>query len=253
MIDEWVTGKITLRVGGQPLNLEMTVPAKPVKLHRMLPVFQQMTSTFVGLGVQSVEAQGEKISCQAGCGACCRQAVPISEAEAYQIRELVENLPEPRQTEVRKRFQEGFEKIYATGWFEEMEKSLKKPLAEHIKVVEDYFRQGVACPFLENESCSIHESRPLACREYLVTSPPENCASPSQEGINNVEYPFKVSPSFIAISRTEFDKDIPFITLIAALNWAEKHPEKNTERTGEQWMALFFKHLIESQNTSGKK
>jgi hypothetical protein len=33
-----------------------------------------------------------------------------------------------------------------------------------------YFLQGVACPFLEAESCGIHPDRPLACREYLVTS-----------------------------------------------------------------------------------
>jgi hypothetical protein len=35
----------------------------------------------------------------------------------------------------------------------------------------------VACPFLEDEACSIHADRPLSCREYLVTSPPELCAA----------------------------------------------------------------------------
>ncbi|MEO8777051.1 MAG: YkgJ family cysteine cluster protein [Rhodanobacter sp.] len=29
----------------------------------------------------------------------------------------------------------------------------------------DYLRQGVACPFLEQESCSIYDERPLACRK----------------------------------------------------------------------------------------
>ena len=32
--NEWVTGRVTLRIGNVPLDLEMTVPAKPVKPHR---------------------------------------------------------------------------------------------------------------------------------------------------------------------------------------------------------------------------
>jgi Fe-S-cluster containining protein len=37
------------------------------------------------------------------------------------------------------------------------------------------------CPFLEDESCSIHPDRPLVCREYLVTSPAELCAGPRRK------------------------------------------------------------------------
>ena len=51
---------------------------------------------------------------------------------------------------------------------------------------------GVPCPFLEDESCSIHPERPLVCREYLVTSPAALCAGPTQEGVTPVAVP-KVS------------------------------------------------------------
>ena len=64
----------------------MTVPAKPVKPMRMLPIFQAMASSFVDTSIEEIEAQGKKISCKAGCGACCRQAVPLAEIEAYQNR-----------------------------------------------------------------------------------------------------------------------------------------------------------------------
>jgi hypothetical protein len=50
----------------------------------------------------------------------------------------------------------------------------------------DYFRLGIACPFLEDEACSIHPDRPLSCREYLVTSPAPNCQVPSAETIDMV-------------------------------------------------------------------
>jgi len=39
-----------------------------------------------------------------GCGACCRQLVPITEIEARYLGELVEFLAQERQTEIRRRF-----------------------------------------------------------------------------------------------------------------------------------------------------
>ena len=49
---------------------------------------------------------------------------------------------------------------------------------ERTELAYEYFKHGIACPFLEDESCSIHPDRPMACREYLVSSPAENCRAP---------------------------------------------------------------------------
>ena len=40
-----------------------------------------------------------------------------------------------------------------------------------------YFDAGVACPLLVDGRCSVRSVRPLACREYLVTSDPRHCAT----------------------------------------------------------------------------
>ena len=45
----WVTGNIVLRINGEPVEMEMTVPDFPVKPHRMLPVFPA-SFRFVGVG-----------------------------------------------------------------------------------------------------------------------------------------------------------------------------------------------------------
>ena len=166
--EDWVTGQITLSVHGAPLEMQMTVPAKSVKPHRMLPIFQQIANSFTDLGVKAVESENKKISCKKGCGACCRQPVPLAEIEAYQIAELVENLPEPRRGKVKMRFDEAAKHFHKIGWFEKLENCKEKEEIE--KTVLEYFFEGVACPFLEEESCSIHQDRPVACREYLVTS-----------------------------------------------------------------------------------
>ena len=53
--EDWVTGNVRINLGGQPLDLQMTVPAKPVKARQMLPIFQQVATSFVGMSETAVE------------------------------------------------------------------------------------------------------------------------------------------------------------------------------------------------------
>ncbi len=248
---EWVTGNIVMMLEGHPVKLQMTVPAKPVKPQRMLPVFQKMTDAFVDISVRAVEEEGEKVSCKAGCGACCRQPVPISPIEVYQIAELVESMPEPRRSEVRKRFADACEHFEKLNWFEKAAacdelgaaEPMEKVAIELQKIVDEYFREGIPCPFLENESCSIHESRPLVCREYLVTSPAANCAYPRTDPINRIGMTFRPSVTVQHMERREEFSKLGFLPLIRALELAEKYPENFEEKPGAQWAAEFLERF----------
>jgi Fe-S-cluster containining protein len=242
--NEWVTGRVTLRIGEVPLDLEMTVPAAPVKPHRMLPIFHQMANSFAQIGVDAAEANNIAVSCKAKCSACCHQAVPVSEAELYYIAELVNSMPEPRRSEVRSRFESAVEHFRSSGWFDALRSGRGSTWKGAEELVLEYFRQGVACPFLEDSMCSIYENRPIACREYLATSDPANCSSPTADGVRLVELPVKTSIPLkkIAIGEASRREGI-FLLLISALEIAEKYPERFPEKTGEQWMADFFGRL----------
>lgn len=248
--DEWTTGQVKLRVNGKPVEVQVTVPARPVKLHRILPVFQQVTNLFVDAGVAAVEAEGKSISCKAGCGACCRQPVPIAEAEVYQIAELVEAMPEPRRSEIKARFAAGVAQVRASGWFEAFEACIERGQSmpydaaaqQQIEVILQYFRLGVPCPFLEEESCSIHAERPLACREYLVTSPAQHCSTPTGEAVRKVDMVLRPSRSLAAISRSERMNDHGLLLLILALELAASHPDQAPEKPGTEWVMEFFRH-----------
>jgi Fe-S-cluster containining protein len=246
--EEWITGKIGITIGGVPLDFQMTIPAKPVKPQRMLPIFQQMTSSFVGMVEESFETAGEKISCGKGCAACCRQVIPLAEIEAYQIAEMVEALPEPRRGEIKKRFDAAWRHFYEISWFERLDKCSTASAEEREKIILDYFFENVACPFLEDESCSIHQTRPLVCREYLVTSPPENCSAPSSETVRKVEHPLKTSDTVRQITNSNrLNRVVNFVPLILALEWATRNSDEFPEKTGEQWMADFFTNLTKSE------
>ena len=51
-----------------------------------------------------------------------------------------------------------------------------------------YFAAGIPCPFLEEERCGVYDERPVVCREYAVTSPPELCER-LEPGLEAVERP----------------------------------------------------------------
>lgn len=253
--NEWVTGNVTISINGQPLSMTMTVPANRVKPHRMLPIFQQMSNTFVDMGVSEVESAGKAISCKAGCGACCRQPVPVSEIEVYHLAEVVESLPEPRRTEVKQRFSDAMEHFRSIDWFERVqqirevveEEGKEEGMRQLSELTTEYFREGVACPFLFEESCSIHKDRPVACREYLVTSPAENCSSPTAETIDRVPIGISPSKTLTNVGNTGRLANIALLPLIRSLELAEQFPEKFVEKTGEKWMADFFTMLTHSE------
>lgn len=244
--NEWITGQITLSLNGSKIEMEMTVPAKPVKPTRMLPIFQAMTSSFVEAGVADIRADGKEISCKAGCGACCNQAVPLAETEAYQIAELVENMDEPRRSEIKQKFEDACRHFHETKWFERMESYPYLSPKERQDIVLEYFYDGIACPFLENDSCSIHQVRPLACREYLVTSPAENCAVPTAEKIRSVRMVVEPSKILRGTWRSENLPKLNFVPMIRSLEWAEKFPEKMPEKKGTEWMTDFVNRLAQS-------
>jgi Fe-S-cluster containining protein len=171
---------------------------------------------------------------------------PIAEIEAYRIAELVEELPETQRREVKERFEKAVAHFEKIGWFEKLTAAVKKSKAEQEQVVLEYFHEGIPCPFLVNESCSIHPDRPLACREYLVTSPAENCANPTQQTIRTVKIPARPSKVVRKIGRT---KNIgpDFLPLILSLKWVEGNTGNFPTKTGESWMADFFTNLTKSK------
>jgi Fe-S-cluster containining protein len=236
--------RVTLSVGGSSIPVEMSVPAENVKLRRMLPVIQKMSSRFIEMGLDDLQKTGKTISCKAGCGACCRQLVPIAEVEAYALRDLVERMPDERQSVIKERFDSAMEQLKASGFIDRLAAAAElESDDEYDRLVKEYFTFQIACPFLENESCSIHEARPIACREYLVTSPAGNCSTAEGTGVENVQHFFQVKEALVMLSRRKTKERLPYVPLIQLMEWTSQATDDSSEHTGKEWMAKFFEML----------
>ncbi|HEY0461518.1 MAG TPA: YkgJ family cysteine cluster protein [Pyrinomonadaceae bacterium] len=243
-----ITGNVKITIGGRPLTIELTVPVNPVKSRRMLPVFQGMSDLFAEIGEKEVSTDGKKISCQKGCAACCRQLIPLAEIETHHVAELVKSMPEPQRAEIKKRFKAAWQHFTEIGWVDRLDASGVASHEERQSIAVEYFHENVACPFLEDEACLIHENRPLACREYLVTSPAEYCFALNGKKIKMVSLPAKPSETVRQITNSEnLNRIVNFVPLVLALEWATRFPDCSPENTGEQWMAKFFTSLTKSE------
>jgi Fe-S-cluster containining protein len=244
---ETVTAKVEMRVSGRRLQLQMVVPTAPTPPGDLLPLFRSLANTFVEAATAEAADEGQAVSCKKGCGACCRQLVPITVLEAPRIRDLVEALPEPRRAEIRARFAAARERLGEAGLLGRLREPERIPGEQLAALGLEYFGLGIPCPFLEDESCSIHPDRPLACREYLVTSPAENCSRPTPETVACVPMPAKVSRALRPLLAAAGPHAARWVPLVLAPEWAEAHPEEVPPRPGTELVRGLFEQLTGRQ------
>lgn len=225
---EKTTSTATLRLSAGELRIAhpITVPDAPVPARDVVPALQGLVNAVV-----AAAESGKAISCRKGCGACCRQLVPVSRTEGERLLDLVDALPRERRGEIKRRFAAAEAVLVPAGFMDRTGRTDRE-------LSTAYFALGVPCPFLEEESCSIHADRPLVCREYLVTSPPELCAGPAQDGVTPVAVP-KFS---LGARKLQEEKDgwFPLALLMA---WSRQRPQTGARRTGPEWVQRFLKNL----------
>jgi Fe-S-cluster containining protein len=236
-----VTARIQLVIGGQPVQLDVTVPKGMCRLQDLLPVFQSLASLVARIGEQKAHEAGCVVSCRKGCGACCRQLVPLAVSEARAISELVGQMPEPRRSQVQARFAEASARLARVGLREAFRRPDVSVTERRQELGLSYFALGMPCPFLEEECCSIHPVRPTACREYLVTSAASHCARPSTETVHVVPLPAKVSRALMQLEAAAAGDGVGWVPLALALDPAEADVADVPCQPGPVWLEQFFR------------
>jgi Fe-S-cluster containining protein len=234
-----ITGQGRLKLGADTLEMSFTVPVAECSPQAVLPDVQRFANEVTALATAKIEAAGLRISCTKGCGACCRQMVPVSPVEARHLAAVVEAMPPERDAAVRARFEAARARMTELGLEPQGHPDTDKAAYRAFGL--SWFRAGMPCPFLEDESCSIHASRPLVCREYLVTSPPAACAVLGSGEVRKVAVPVRVWDVFAR--STSADGQLQWMPLTDALAYAGEHPEPPPSLTGPQHIETFLKQL----------
>ena len=241
---------LRLRVGGAQADevlAKVRVPVGPVRPVDLLPVLQGLADALVDAAIEAVRREGKAVSCRAGCGACCRQLVPISHTEAHGLAAVVAGLPEDRRGQIVERFREVAAALRARGLLDRIEAGPRQTDPDETgRLARDYFKAQVACPFLEDESCSIYADRPLSCREYLVTTPAVRCRNPDSNVIEKVPLYAKPTRILFRFDDGEGNGELRWLPLALALEWAAaQDPAGQVTLPGEGMFQHFLQRLAE--------
>jgi Fe-S-cluster containining protein len=189
-----------------------------------------ISSVAADMGARAAHKLGLKVSCRMGCGHCCRQLVPLSAPEAAMVFEFVKTMPEPRRSVVSERFSAAGAHLQKMGLISELERLQHPDLSdrEQKDITRKYFEEKIACPFLEDESCSIYPVRPSMCREYLVCSPADHCRDPYGHRIDKLPVSMRLSQALSHVW-AELTKTRPMlIPFILALQWTADNAHSRT-------------------------
>jgi Fe-S-cluster containining protein len=204
----------------------LRVPSGSLGLRDLVPLAQAVSAQAVKRSVQVEREQGREISCRAGCGACCRQLVPISAPEAFRLADHVLSLDEAARDRFLARIDEVDAQVAESGMLDDLLALESGMPADAAGFAARYFGQRIACPFLVDESCGVYEERPLSCRHFLVTSPAAWCAEPTLHSIRTVPMPPLLSGALSSAAAALLGEPPVMIPLSIAMRWVDAHAEQ---------------------------
>lgn len=223
--------EVALNTPAGRLTTAIDVPTGFIPITAIVPVTRRLGEEAAQLEIQQATAAGQTISCRKGCAACCRMLVPVSAPEAFALREYVEQLPTDRRTPLLNRLSDTKERVTREGLWDRLadvaEASRLVPDEELDPINQSYYALRIPCPYLEDETCSIYEARPAACRELLVTSPAELCQDLVQNPITPLPISMRIGSILGLLWGTLTSSPPRLIPLPMALEWAERHEEES--------------------------
>ena len=138
--------------------------------------------------VETLTPKGETITCRKGCTYCCFHYVAVSLAHGIVIVDYLY-----KRKELLEQFVNDCERWHHKGYpiSDSIDRtriqafSSSMPIDRVIAVTRPlsvrYLDMNIQCPFLVDNRCSIYDVRPLPCSGHYSVSPPDWCASVTQQ------------------------------------------------------------------------
>lgn len=186
--------------------------------------------------VEALERAGGSVSCRRGCDACCHQLASVSDIEAHAIGAVIAAMPEEPRARLMARFEDAariLDERFGPGGLDAAVMD-----EDRHEVALAYFKLRLPCPFLEDSSCAIYEERPLICREYMVSTPAENCWRLGEADVETIVYG---RPAHAAQRMTGFNNDYGSRRVALALlpRWLAANAPP-APRSGIDWMFAYM-------------
>jgi Fe-S-cluster containining protein len=205
---------------------KVAISNEPLRLSDLVDAMHALTSGVVALAVAREAREGRTLSCKAGCGVCCCQLVPLAPAEAFYMVERLLTLPEAERQSILERFRANEARLAETGLLGQI--NSLGATDDQNRVACAYMEQRLPCPFLVDQSCSIHAWRPIACREYNVTSSPLLCTDPFRNDVAAIKLHRRMSEGLARFCAQAAGLPLGLVPMPRLFAYYEAHKEAST-------------------------
>lgn len=236
--------QIKLVLFGEELRLRISVPEDRVPSAAILPLARGIVQAVEERTAIQLAKSGLQISCSRGCAHCCRKLIPVSAIEARHLRGIVGRAPGARRQIILDNFARARTRLDELQLLDQLRSLPEMSVDQFAAIGRAYFSQTLDCPFLYDESCLIHDERPLACREHLVASPPAYCSpAHAEDTVSQVMLP--CSPAW-AVARMEAPANgrFPWISLPFILDWPGPASRLPQMLAGPDLIRIFVTSLV---------
>jgi Fe-S-cluster containining protein len=220
------TAEVKIVLAGIELETQLPVSRDPQPIGAFLPIARAFTEAILQASVRIARENGKEVSCLKGCSACCsQQLIPVALGEAHEIVRVLETMPEPMRSEIGMRFQRGVAQLRDSGVLSNLDMTREKSDEEIEQESSEYRNLQIPCPFLVDDSCSIYQSRPLICREYMVHSDPVFCKNLTGQGVELVPLAAHASRALMHLDDSPGIGSLRWVPMICVLDWVRENPE----------------------------
>ncbi len=218
---------MSIDIGPKRIPLRISVPDQEARLSDIVPLAQAICTRFTEEVIQSLDTP---IACKKGCPACCHYLVALSTPEIYYLQEMLTQMSKEYHVSILQSCLKSAKKILRNN----AEKPEMSENTELNLISRWYEGLNLPCPFLSVKSCDIYEHRPLACREYMVTSSSMYCQSGHEIEPEVVTLPVSILEALGQLAAEFEQSEVEAVILPLAFISTDNY----LERSGRTWPAI---------------
>jgi len=237
---------LALDIFGEALHIQIAYRDCQATLADIMPVARLLSSKIIQIALSNLHCNGVTVPCAKGCIAhCCSFLVPLSVPELFQLKDDIIAMPQSQRKRIVRKSTLAARCILKSpppGIFADKSENPSYNETERIPLISHWYANlELACPFLNEpeKTCGIYNHRPLACREYFVTTHPSQCARGSSDA-DIVELPVSITEVLGQMtSNLEYYTEAEAVMAPLVLLWCQN----NMSRAKRSWPA---KQLVEN-------
>jgi Fe-S-cluster containining protein len=233
-----------------PWNIAVSVADRMASLAEIVPFAHWLADGALRSVIRTAERAGKTLSCRKSCAACCNYLVPVSVPEAFFLRRQIASLPEGPREKIQVSMAETSRRIVDNPLPSAV---LEASIAARLESIGQWYTsQHEACPLLSGQTCFFYASRPLACREHMVVSPPDQCLSTGAGEPEILPLPFSVTEALGRLAGEVEGTKVEAILLPLVLAWTMDHAQREKNLWPGQMLARRLLEIVAELSMEGK-